>query len=823
MAGNLERLFEKWQNSLNEAEDFIWLESTKASINLLYKGHSITIGFPTDINDIKGFTFSSKEKPIDQWISKVNSEIQNNSSINSFTDILSMSLDKYNNKNKIESDQEVLDEVEDEDSNMGDHESGNMEDIEENDFDDEEDEEIDEYEDLNDETFDGDQFQEALQTLKMKKIWAKKDQEIRAKLGERKKNDKVKTIFSSDAAFGVLTNDLFNIMQNVHSLGFSATPIEDNIYYWSVKIFDFEKDSKISQQLQQIKKEFGYDYIELQVLFTEDLYPFYPPTIKLIRPRLQVCDMRFVLNHLKEVLQKYGSLDVNNPMNATSNTGSYSTLEHSLLRLELLSDTEPRANMKYGIESTMIKPVKASPTPITNTKTPGKRDPFDKECWAKGTGYGRGSSKSGWNVDAFLAAQKERDNEIKGLLCIIQEEIEKNRPPLDVLEESCLIPFIESYCREISLLDVERHSEIWSTLFKLLNTLLDYDIYISVFCQLQFQTRSLGDYINDISKQITLFLKRINDQKDPNSKLYESIIKVNEKMNNRINQLNDELKALEQNRTKLTISETNENVEDQYIKVLKPYLFDSGNIVTNKAKTASSQKRTIRIAQEQASLIKSLPFNFDSSVFARVDEDNIDCMQVLITGPKDTPYSGGCFLFSVNFPQDFPDSPPHVLLLTTGGGTVRFNPNLYANGKVCLSLLGTWSGNAGETWNANTSTLLQVFVSIQSLILVPDPFFNEPGYESQIGSRTGKVNSLNYNQNLIPSTVDFAMIEMIKKPPPVFKDIITAHFYYQRQKIKQQCDQWIEQFKESKKDVTKFLKSVNTLTEELNKLQKPNL
>lgn len=33
-----------------------------------------------------------------------------------------------------------------------------------------------------------------------------------------------------------------------------------------------------------------------------------------------------------------------------------------------------------------------------------------------------------------------------------------------------------------------------------------------------------------------------------------------------------------------------------------------------------------------------------------------------------------------------------MLLATTGGGKVRFNPNLYNNGKVCLSLLGTWSG-----------------------------------------------------------------------------------------------------------------------------------
>ena len=51
-------------------------------------------------------------------------------------------------------------------------------------------------------------------------------------------------------------------------------------------------------------------------------------------------------------------------------------------------------------------------------------------------------------------------------------------------------------------------------------------------------------------------------------------------------------------------------------------------------------------------------------------------------------------------------------LLTTGGGTVRFNPNLYANGKVCLSILGTWSGPG---WSP-VQSLASVLISIQSLM-----------------------------------------------------------------------------------------------------------
>jgi ubiquitin-protein ligase len=84
-------------------------------------------------------------------------------------------------------------------------------------------------------------------------------------------------------------------------------------------------------------------------------------------------------------------------------------------------------------------------------------------------------------------------------------------------------------------------------------------------------------------------------------------------------------------------------------------------------------------------------------------------------------------LFDIYFPSDYPNQSPKVNLQTTGYGEVRFNPNLYNCGKVCLSLLGTWSGGQNETWDPKASTLLQVLVSIQSLIFVPEPFFNEPG------------------------------------------------------------------------------------------------
>ena len=104
-------------------------------------------------------------------------------------------------------------------------------------------------------------------------------------------------------------------------------------------------------------------------------------------------------------------------------------------------------------------------------------------------------------------------------------------------------------------------------------------------------------------------------------------------------------------------------------------------------------------------------------------------MQALIMGSNGTPYGHGAYLFDIHFEDNYPNGPPKVNLTTTGNGQIRFNPNLYACGKVCLSLLGTWRGSASENWDPKVSTLLQVLVSIQSIIMSEDIYFNEPGFE----------------------------------------------------------------------------------------------
>ena len=112
------------------------------------------------------------------------------------------------------------------------------------------------------------------------------------------------------------------------------------------------------------------------------------------------------------------------------------------------------------------------------------------------------------------------------------------------------------------------------------------------------------------------------------------------------------------------------------------------------------------------------------NIYYKHDEENIMKGYALIIGQKSTPYGYGYYFFEFNFPDNYPFSPPLVRYLTNDG-TMRFNPNLYINGKVCLSLLNTWSGESWTSCQSINSILLTL-----SIVLCENPLLNEPGVQN---------------------------------------------------------------------------------------------
>ena len=231
---------------------------------------------------------------------------------------------------------------------------------------------------------------------------------------------------------------------------------------------------------------------------------------------------------------------------------------------------------------------------------------------------------------------------------------------------------------------------------------------------------------------------------------------------------------------------------EHYRKALGPFRFEfvdklNHHHFQSRPKPARLDAR--KMFQELSAYKTGLPIEYGSSIFVRAVEDRLDLLRAMILGPEDTPYANGCFVFDI-YLQNYPAQPPQVHFLTTGGGKVRFNPNLYQCGKVCLSLLGTWSGPG---WISGESTLLQVLVSIQSLILVNDPYFNEPGYQSSQGTPHGTRQSDQYNANIRKETLLHAILPFCSgtHPYPEFNDAVDAHFRTKKMRLEKQLYKWM--------------------------------
>tara|TARA_Y100001958_G_C21247139_1_gene578149 strand:+ start:963 stop:1700 length:738 start_codon:yes stop_codon:yes gene_type:complete len=156
-----------------------------------------------------------------------------------------------------------------------------------------------------------------------------------------------------------------------------------------------------------------------------------------------------------------------------------------------------------------------------------------------------------------------------------------------------------------------------------------------------------------------------------------------------------------------------------------------------------------RLAKDVKQLIKN-PLD-DNRIFYKHNEDNILLGKALIIGPQDTPYENGFYLFEFEFPPNYPHSPPKVTYHTNDGLT-RFNPNLYRNGKVCISILNTWKGDQWSSCQTITSVLLTLCT-----VLNDKPLLNEPGVKETDSDM------LNYNRIIRYKNIKVGIIDVLEK------------------------------------------------------------
>lgn len=143
--------------------------------------------------------------------------------------------------------------------------------------------------------------------------------------------------------------------------------------------------------------------------------------------------------------------------------------------------------------------------------------------------------------------------------------------------------------------------------------------------------------------------------------------------------------------------------------------------------------------------IQYLEQGLPDGVYVRTWDGAMRYWRILILGPIDTPYEYAPFFIDMYLSETWPQEAPKVFFHSWTDGTAPINPNLYEDGMVCLSLLGTWSGEKTESWNRD-STLLQIVTSIVGLVLVPEPYYNEAGFEARQGTMEAQLPSKLYSE-----------------------------------------------------------------------------
>lgn len=122
-----------------------------------------------------------------------------------------------------------------------------------------------------------------------------------------------------------------------------------------------------------------------------------------------------------------------------------------------------------------------------------------------------------------------------------------------------------------------------------------------------------------------------------------------------------------------------------------------------------------RMPRERRELEKANP-----DYFVYFDKnDNLMNFNAYILGPEDSLYNHKLIKVHIEIPDNYPVVPPKCTFVQYSGG--RLHPNLYVEGKICLSILGTWPG---EPW-APAMNVNSILITIRSL-LDNKPYLHEP-------------------------------------------------------------------------------------------------
>jgi baculoviral IAP repeat-containing protein 6 len=658
---------------------------------------------------------------------------------------------------------------------------------------------------------------------------------------EKDVNSNATRLFNGNTPGLILINMLMNCRKKYNKgRRIKIELVDENVFRWKITFHkESFKNKNLINKLTNVKSLYGYDDIQMEFMFHDTLFPAYPPFLKVVRPRMENSMMHrisnlkmvhynywsparsveYIVDKLTDILDKHTSVIAESEMNDAEKypNGAYHQLEGVLVKFASLCDVNDEFEELDSTNYPSAHKVVAKSEPVKSiTGRYKSKVTHGKGIWAKGTGYGYEGSST-WNIDEYVQLQEKRDAEIRQTLQQVINALMEVNSAVDavivykIIESSYLIPYIKTLFKGTTMVEMDKHLPLYKIIFTLLQFIITEN---SVF---------LFDDKNGKKNLFAIIQELYNDAKtaqqivstggdnftgeDDISLMVMSLFEMLHACyvmyieNKPDSDKDDDNKVDEGECENKEVKTESQLIRDNYSNEMSKHKFGIADFASDPKQfhymVLPTTNRNIlkAIAKECSTFNKSLPIHFDSSVFVRVDKANSRCIRVMITGPDNTPYDSGAFLFDVYAQDAYPKSNPLMQFKNHGG--IRFNPNLYANGKVCLSLLGTWGGSESEKWNSKTSTMTQLFVSVQSQILIPSPICNEPGHERFFGTDKGNIDNKNYNNYIRQYTMQHSMIGVIEAAQngkyPGLKDAIIKHFKLKKDYILNKCQTWTDE------------------------------
>lgn len=666
--------------------------------------------------------------------------------------------------------------------------------------------------------------------LRKKRLWREReDERVSHKKAKTMSNEERSVlrsqIFTSTECFRILSEELGRLVVG-NDPHIQADAIDNDIYAWHVDLVPLAGS--------KLDRAFAYTphtCVKLHVAFKPDLFPFYPPRVSIVSPKLAGAvgaaleahtslqlkrwrptgSLKDVFQVLLEFVSAVGEVD-------DARDARLWDAERAVGQLGLAFETVPKAHARlYETET---------PTYVDSRRVePQKTGP-----WKAGTGYGSGSltDSDAWNAEAAAEAQAVHDTHLAQLVQTITEAVRACGAAASFLfddDRTCAMTVLERSLKSVSFKEMCDRRTFFTHVLELVQAAAAANARAGQ--QLHAVTEPAAD---QAARYLAKCAPVEDDEDRPLATLLAAFVRPPspEPASDPAFDVNDFLNDFDDNDPGLSpttvehalmadapaepaVRVDHETLEAAYARALgdarvREAAIAHNHLCADHARQAAPQSAAIRrVLKEACALPTELPVTRSSSIFVRMDAQNSMLWRALITGPDDTPYAGGCFFFDIFFPPNYPAVPPKILLRTTGGGKVRFNPNLYANGKVCLSLLGTWRGAQNEQWNPKASTALQALVSVQSLIFVTDPYFNEPGFESTLGTPEGTAQSDAYNARIQEHTAHLAILDALKHTPPEFDDVVERHFRLKSAAVRENVRRWLGEEHGMRREIDQML------------------